>query len=173
MTTNHKDPLSYLNSLISKRGKSGPDGVYLTNLTIVAEANTDYDYKVNYRKCGARTPLIGTNYTDWIELLVNLREDNPQTPQTLPTDSDLVPVDSEAIYQFVPEGGMLSLNVFMPYLDTQLFEHLVCSTQDMLTYVAGFAGKIPSHIRFSIGYATSKWGDLAESGEVEEYDLSY
>lgn len=173
MTTHHKDPLSYLNFLISKRGKSGPEGIYLTDMTIVAEAAVDYGYKANYGKCGPNSPITGVNYTDWLQLLVNLREDNPQFPHTISADDELVPLDSKAMYQFISEGSSMRLNVFKPYLDAKMFEFLVCSTQDMLSYVADFSGKIPSHIRFSIGYATSRWEDLSDSGEVEEHDLSY
>lgn len=173
MTTNYKDPQSYLNEMVSKRGKSGPEGVYLTNLTVVAEAETDYGYKVNFGKCGHGTPPSGVEYMDWLELLVELREDNPQFPRFLVTNTGLAPWDKTAIYQFLPEGGAISLNVFLPYLDSQMFEYFVCTGQDILTYVSDFIGKFPTHIRYSIGYATSSWEDLVESGEVLEQDFSY
>lgn len=166
MTTNYKDPKTYLESLISKRGKSGSGGVYLTNLTIVAEAESDYGYKANYRRCGSNTPPVGTDLSRWHQVLVNLREDNSQLPFTLNTERLLCCLDDEAIYQFIPEGASMSLNVFLPFLDSKMFEHWVCTTQDMLSYAAGFASKFPSHIRFTIGYATSKWDDLVDSGEV-------
>lgn len=160
MTTNYKDPKSYVDSLVTKRGKSGPDGVYLTNLTVVAEAESDYGYKVNFAGCSSNTPPSDVEYGDWLDLLVQLREDNPQTPQSVHATGE--------VYQFIPEGGYISLNVFVPSLDLQMFEYFVSSSQYALNYVAKFAGKIPTHIRFSIGYATSKWGDLVDSGYVTE-----
>jgi hypothetical protein len=173
MTTNYKDPKAYLSSLISKRGNSGPDGVYVTNLTIVAEADSDYGYKVNFRNCGHLTPPVGLDYVSWVELLVCLRFDNPQTPKVISTEPDLIPLDSTALYQFVPEGGSMSLNVFLPFMDAQMFEYMVSYSQDMLSFAANFAGKVATNVRFNIGYATSKWDDLVESGEVEEQERSF
>lgn len=168
--TNYKDPKTYLSTQVSRRGKSGPCGVYLTNVTIVAEASTDYGYKASFDKCGPHQPPLDISLEDWQDLLVRLRFDNPQVPQTVHTMEEY---DELFNYQFFSEGGYMGLNVFAPSLDTEMFEHLVCSCQDALIFASNFAGKIPTNIRFSIGYASMRWDNLAEEGEVQEQDLSF
>lgn len=139
----------------------------MTNVTIVAEADLDYGYHVSIDKCGPNLPPVGVTLEDWHSLLINLRNDNPQLPYAVVSDED------SAIYQFMPEGGNMSLNVFIPVADTQMAEYLVCQAQDMLAFVANFSGKIPTFVRFSIGYAHSFWHDLEEDGELLEQDLSF
>lgn len=166
MTQNHKDPETYLTQLVAKRGKSGPTGVYLTSVTVVAEAQSDYGYKANIGKSEPLIPPAGIELEDWLYLLVSLRQDNPQIPQVLGPSMGMM-------YQFVPEGGSLSLNVFCPLINVGGLGHMVCFCQDMLQTVADFVCKIPTTIRFSIGYAFKDWENLAIDGEVEELELTY
>lgn len=165
MSHNHKDPKTYLIESVSKRGRSGPDGVYLTNLTVVAESTTDYGYKANILRAAPLTPPVSICYEEWLSLIVKLRTDSVQNPCSIFTD--------EAIYQFLPEGGSISLNVFIPVLDADTFEYFVCFCQDMMECVSEFTGKLALSIRFSIGYCNRTWRDLADDGEVEEQDFSF
>lgn len=165
MTQTYQDPKTYISTLAAKRGKSGIRGVYLTNVTIVAEASTDYGYKVNFSSV---RPLEGPENAvreDWLEVLVAMRADVTQDPQCLSF--------KDGIYQFLPEGNNVSLNVFLPQLEVELFEYHVCLAQDLLQCLASFAGKVATTIRFNIGFVNRSWADLAEVGEVEERELSY
>lgn len=163
--SSYQDPKSYLNNAVTKRGKSGTDGVYLTNVTVVAECSTDYKYKVNTSGVTEFRPPFGLNYEEWLELLVSMRGGFTDTPVHL--------YNGEALFQFMPDGGSISLNVFIPCLNSDVFEVYVQECQEMLQLICDFSGKLPTFIRFSIGYAFRKWGTLVEEGEVQEYDLSF
>lgn len=166
MTQNHKDPETYLTQLVTKHGKSGPTGIYLTSVTVIAEAQSDYGYKANISRSGPLLPPAGVRLEDWLYLLVSLRQDDPQVPRVLGPFTG-------TMYQFVPEGGNVSLNVFCPLVDTESLSHMVCFCQDMLQTVTDFVHKIPTTIKFFIGYAIKDWRDLAVDGEVEEFELTY
>lgn len=160
-----QDPKNYLNSAVSNRGKSSLTGVYLTNLTVVVDASTDYGYKVNCQGVGPNDPPAPLSLSNWHHFLVNLRCNNTQQPQSFSTP--------EATYQFLMEGPELSLNVFMPTLSSDTFEYHVEASQALLQFVCNFTGHIASHVRFSIGYCVRSWEDLVEEGEAEERDLAY
>jgi hypothetical protein len=162
----HKDPVTYLNEAVIKRGKSGPDGVYLHSITVVAEALADYDYKVSYGP--AATVLEGppdVNIYDWNSLLVSVRANHRQLSHELHLRDFLL--------QFLVEGGTLNLNVFFPVVETASFPYTILYCQDILRCVADFAGKIPASIRFNIGLAHKSWEDMVEEGEAEETDLNF
>lgn len=164
MSHNHQDPKTFLNKAIASRGRSGAEGAYLTNLTIVAEGNVDYGYRANVMRTQAFYPPFPFNLEEWLKLLVTLRN-NLSTPIHITTD--------EATFQFIPDGGQISLNVFIPSITTDTFEIYVLQCQDMLQYVCNFAGKIPVSIRFSIGYALKAWCSMVEDGEAEEQDFTF
>lgn len=167
MAQNYRDPLSYLNEAVTKRGKSGPDGVYLHNVTVVAESTSDYNYKVSYG--GLITPLLnpsGVEWEDWATLLITLRS----YPRIL---SKQLSFHDNSIWQFLPEGNLLSMNVFLPEVNIAAFSYKLKQAQDALVCLADFASKVPGNIRFNIGVVTKSWRDMAEQGEVEEMDLSY
>lgn len=163
--SSYQDPKSYLNNAVTKRGKSGTDGVFLTNVTVVAECSTDYGYKVNTSGVTPLNPPFGVCYDSWLELLVSLRSNFPDTPEHVITE--------EISLQFVPDGGSISLNVYLPVLNSDVFEVYVKECQETLALVCDFSGKLPTFIRFSIGYAFRRWDTLEEEGEVEGQDLSF
>lgn len=167
MTQTYKNPIDYLNDAVTKRGKSGPDGVYLTNLTVVAEAKVDYNQKLSYGPgVLAQNPPPDTNYEDWLRVLVDIRSDYRALSQE-------VAMMDNTILQFIPEGNFLNLNVFLPTIETQGFPYMLVLCQDALKCVADFASKIPNSIRFNIGVACKSWGDMVEEGEAVETDLNY
>lgn len=167
MTQNYRDPVSFLNESVTKRGKSGPDGVYLHNVTVVAESESDYGYKTFYGNPVTPTSApVGMDEGDWSSLLIKLRSDSRSLSQQ-------VSVYDNSVWQFLPEGGTLSMNVFFPVVNISTFPHRVKQAQETLLCLADFASKVPGNIRFSIGIVTKSWRDMAEQGEVEEMDLSY
>ena len=170
MSHNYQDPKAYLNNAVTKRGKSGAEGVYLTNVTVVADCGTDYGYKTNTQGTALLSPPFPFDYEGWLSLLVSMRGSPIDEPVHLTTD--------DAMFQFLPEGGNISLNVFIPSINSDVFEVYVSECQDMLQFVGDFAGKIPTFVRFSFGYAFRSWDTLVGEGEVQatdypEHDLSY
>ena len=165
MTQTYKDPQSYLDSAVSKRGKSGSFGVYLSNVTVVAEANTDYGYKAFTPAGDILCPMFPVEEGKWFELLVTLRSQRVQKQCTL--------LNGSQVYQFLPEGGYMGLNIFLPEVFTRSFQHEVLVAQNTLSEVSNFVGKLPSTIRFNIGVAWKDWEDMVESGEAEEVEYSY
>jgi hypothetical protein len=73
----------------------------------------------------------------------------------------------------MPEGPNLSLNVFMPVLYAEHFSWNVSFYQELLKWVGDFVGKVPTHIRFNIGYSTRSWEDLVRTEDVREMDLNF
>jgi hypothetical protein len=168
MAQNYRDPLTYLNETVTKRGKSGPDGVYLYNVTVVAEAASDYNYRVSYGNPVRPTvPPEGLDWVEWASLLISLRSDVRTLSHELLFSTD------KSVWQFLPEGNSLSMNVFLPVTDISIFPYLLKQAQDTLICAADFATKVPDSIRFNIGVVTKSWVDMAEQGEVKEMDLSY
>lgn len=170
MSHNYQDPKAYLNSAVTKRGKSGAEGVSLTNIAVVADCSVDYGYKANITGTSLFNPPFPFMYEEWLTLLVSMRGNQVDTPFHLTTD--------EATFQFIPDGGYISLNVFIPSVNSDIFEIYVSQCQGLLQFIADFAGKLPTFVRFSIGYAFRRWNALAEEGEVQareypEQDLSF
>jgi len=170
MSQNYRDPFTYLNEAVSKRGKSGHEGVYLANVTVVAEAEEDYGYKNPDMGPGFRSheSLVSQREFDsqqWLELLVSLRSQTQEKSHCIQR--------GDRTFQFLPEGGNLSLNVFLPEVFCASFDFDVAYCQSLLRIVARFCGKIPTTIRFNIGLAHRFWSDLVENDEVQEMDLNY
>lgn len=167
MSQNYKDPKTYLSDSITKRGKSGPEGVYLTSVTVVAESCHDYGYELPFQPCSPITPPQGVDQFDWYSALVRLRGDHLQFPVHIRTEI------YDQFLQFIPEGGVLSLSVNLPKIEAEHFGGVVSYCQDILNVASNFTSKLPTHVRFSIGYAHRLWEEMAESGEVEEQDFTY
>jgi hypothetical protein len=45
--------------------------------------------------------------------------------------------------------------------------------QQLVREVAQFAGKTPTHLRFTIGAASMEWDDLVERGCAREVDIGF
>lgn len=168
MAQTYRDPITYLNEAVTRRGKSGPDGVYLQNVTVVAEASSDFNLNLSYGV--PVSPVMPPSYCkveDWNQLLVNLRWDLRSLSHTLNIPEDGL------ILQFLPEGNILGMNVFVPQVNTSDFPYTLQMAQDTLVCAADFTSKVAGNIRFSIGIATKSWGDMVEEGDVEERDLNF
>ena len=168
MTQTYQDPVSYLNEVINKRGRSTHNGVYLTNVTVVCEASSDYGYKEfppSPDPCKVREFYNHFDEIDWLKLLVSLRSQKLEQPEHISKRG--------YICQFMPEGPNLSLNVFMPVLYAEHFSWSVSFYQELLKWVGDFVGKVPTYIRFNIGYSTRSWEDLVRTEDVREMDLNF
>lgn len=168
MAQTYKDPLTYLNEAVTRRGKSGPDGVYLQNITVVAEASGDYDCNVFYGP--AVSPIVppGSFPLDqWNSLLVNLRWDLRSLSQSFWLS------EIEGVFQILTEGNRVDMNVFLPSTDVQEFSYYLQMAQDTLVCIADFTSRVAGTIRFNIGIATKSWSEMVEEGDVEERDLSF
>lgn len=165
MSQTYKNPLDYLNDAVTKRGRSGPDGVYLTNVTVVAESSTDYGYKVSTDRITPLVPPANIPPEEWSWLLVSLRSDYRAL--------DFVLNHGNMLSQLLVEGNQLSMNVFAPNIRVESFPYLILSSQEMLKCLADFSGKLPSTIRFNLGVVTKTWDEMVESGEAQEVELSF
>jgi hypothetical protein len=174
MANTYKDPFEYLNDLILKRGKSGKNSVYVTNVTVVVDSQVDYDYKVPSPGFDLLDPFPEPLYPDiqciqseWLHLLVSMRDKYEHESYTI--------LLKDRLYQLIPEGQQLSMNVFVPRLFANHFKYEVLHSQEMLNKVATFLGSTATTIRFNIGLASKTWEELTEEGEVtyREVDLSY
>lgn len=157
----------HLNNLLNETGVSGVQGVYANNVSLTVSVDHDFGYKVNVTRCSSMYPpsIFGEEIFPWIQFLVNLRDN----PRQLPRDIKF----QDGILQIFTEGCTLNANVFMPYLNSEMFAYYIVQFQDVLTYASNFAGKEATYITFLLGHVTKSWDVMVASGEAEERDLSY
>ena len=164
------DPNSFLTNLVSKRGKSELFGVYLTGVTVLADANEDYGYDVSVSGIERDIRnLFARDENDWNRLLVETRMNKDELVFPISFHRGVEPV---TVY-FAAEGTEMSCMVFIPTLVVSEFVTEVTFFQILLKKVAQFAGKIPASIRFTIGAASMEWEDLVERGCAREVDIGF
>lgn len=164
------DPNSFLNNLVSKKGRSDLFGVYLTGVNVLADATEEYGYDVSKENIERDiTNMFARDETDWNRLLVETRLDTNEIIFPISFHRGMEPV---TVY-FAVEGNEMSCMVFIPTLVVSEFVTEVTFFQHLLTKVAHFAGKIPSNIRFTLGSVSIEWDDMVGSGHAREVDIGY
>lgn len=164
------DPATYLSNLVSKKGKSDLVGCYLTQVLVSADANEDYCYDVGQRICiDSVTKTSGAEASAWNHFLVQCRLEDNSLSQSFVIDLD----ESVAIFQVITEGNDISALVHMSKVDVDEFPLWVMLFQELLQFVAHFAGKFPTTVRFSIGLALMSWDDMVERGDALERDVAF
>jgi hypothetical protein len=164
------DPNSFLTGLVSKRGKSDLYGVYLTSVNVIADALEDYGYQVSSEKVGSELKtLISKEEQDWNSLLVETRIDEEQIIYPI---SFIRNGEPYTVF-FACEGNEMSCMVFIPTLLVNEFVTEITFFQHLLRYVARFAGKTPTTIRFTLGAVTMEWEDMVNQGHAQEVEMSW
>lgn len=169
---NHKihDPVTFLTNLVTRKGKSDLFGVYLTGVTVSAEATRDYGYEEDRELASQKVKAcFSTDRADWNCLLVETRTD---TTEIVFPISFFVGREPVTVY-FISEDHDMSCLVFIPKLVIDEFASEVTFYQELLKAVASFAGKTPSIVKFTIGVASTDWDDLVERGEAREVDVGF
>jgi hypothetical protein len=170
MSPKLSDPNSFLTNLITKKGKSDRYGVYLTGVNVTAIATEDYGYGVSLERIEKDVQnLFAQDANDWNALLVETRREIEETVFPI---SFIRAREPNTIY-FVVEGSEMSAFVFIPTLVVEEFVVEVTFFQHLLRQVARFAGKTPTHCRFTIGSASMEWDDLVERGCAREVDIGF
>jgi hypothetical protein len=163
------DPVTFLKSSLTKRGKTDPKGVYLTNLVVSAEAEADYGYEKNIAANPAQlVRLAMEEYEFWEKMLISIRK-NPERE----IHQNITGPFGSCIIQFIPEDHDLSCTVFMPRLELGTFDYSVCIFQEFLKEFAKFAGLTPTYVRFNIGVVLYPWAQMVEDGFAEERVIEY
>lgn len=169
---NHKihDPVTFLTNLVTRKGKSDLFGVYLTGVSVSAEAEAEYGYEndrsIAYQKVQA---CFSSDRRDWNSLLVETRIDTNEIVFPISFFRGSEPV---TVY-FIIEDHDMSCLVFIPKLVIDEFASEVTFYQELLKTVASFSGKTPSIVKFTIGVASTDWDDLVERGEALEVDVGF
>ena len=164
------DPNSFLTNLVSRKGKSDLYGVYLTGVSVLAEASEDYGYGVPLEPSLRDVHnLLSREAADWNSLLVETRRNTEEIIHPISFIRGREPI---TVY-FVVEGSEMSAMVFIPTLVVPEFVTEVAFYQHLLIEVALFAGKTPTSIRFTIGAASMEWDDLVEQGCAREVDIGF
>jgi hypothetical protein len=164
------DPNSFLTSLVSKRGKSDLFGVYLTGVTVLADASENYHYDILVPDMERHvSSIIYKEEADWNRLLVETRMNKDELIFPISFHRGVEPV---TVY-FASEGTEMSCMVFIPTLVVSEFVTEVAFFQTLLKEVAEFAGSIPTSIRFTIGAVSMEWDDLVERGCAREVDVGF
>lgn len=164
------DPASFLTNLVSRKGRSDLYGVYLTGVSILADATENYEYDVpleSIERDVERTLIQDSD--DWNRLRVETR---------LSTDEIIFPIsfirgrEPNTVY-FIIEGREMSAMVFIPSLVVEEFVTEVSFYQHLLREIAQFAGKTPTTIRFTLGVASMEWDDMVGQGHAREVDIGF
>ena len=164
------DPNSFLTGLVSKRGKSDLFGVYLTGVNVIADALEDYGYGVSTEIAETELKnLIAREEKDWNRLLVETRTDTEQVIFPISFHRNLEPY---TVY-FASEDHEMSCMVFIPTLLVEEFVTEVTFFQHLLRFVARFAGKNPSTIRFTIGSVSMEWEEMVSQGHAKEVEVGW
>lgn len=170
MTQKFADPHSFLRNLVSRKGRSDLEGVYLTSVSVAADAKADYGYNVpdEYAERSAQS-IIQKDQADWHKLLISIRT-NP--------DDIVYPVSFTYCFQpalviFTSDSSEISCSVTVPSMVLDEFPEEVVIFQKLLRYVAEFAGKVPTTLKFSIGLVTIVWDDMVEYGAAKKVDVGF
>lgn len=164
------DPVNFLTSLVTKKGKSDLYGIYLTGVNIVASAVENYDYSVSLADIERDIQkILAQDANDWNALLVETRR---ETSEIVFPISFIRGREPNTVY-FVIEGHEMSAMVFIPTLVVDEFVTEVTFYQHLLREVATFAGKTCTSIRFTIGAASMEWDELVERGCAQEVDVGF
>jgi len=164
------DPNSFLNNLVSKKGRSDLFGVYLTGVNVLADATEEYGYDVSKEDIERDiTNMFARDENDWNRLLVETRKNNDEIVHPI---SFIRGIEPNTVY-FVVEGHEMSAFVFIPTLVVGEFATEVTFYQHLLREVAKFAGKTCTSVRFTIGAVSMEWDDMVDGGHAREVDIGY
>lgn len=164
------DPNSFLTTLVSKRGKSDLYGVYLTGVNVLADATEDYGYCQDPDKVEREVhTLMSREGKDWNSLLVETRLDEEQIIFPI---SFLRGTEPYTVF-FAVEGHEMSCMVFIPTLVVGEFVTEVTFFQCLLRFVAKFAGKTPTTIRFTLGAVSMEWDEMVHQGYAQEVEVGW
>lgn len=163
------DPNQFVQSLVSRKGKSDLFGVHLTGVNVLANAEENYDYEVNDTVISQELEnILFRERNDWNQLLVDIRQDYEQIVFPI---SFLKGREPYTVF-FATEDRHMSCMVFIPSLIATEFPQEVVFFQQLLRYVADFAGKVPTTIRFTLGCVTIEWTEMVGRGEAREVTIT-
>ncbi len=164
------DPLNFLTNLLTSKGKSDLHGIHLVGVSLLAEANQDYEYDVSQGLASSEVfQLLSRESVEWNELLVATRIDVHETVYPISFLRQREPI---TVY-FLTEGIEMSAMVFIPTLTISEFATEVTFYQHLLREVALFAGKTPTSIRFTICAVSMEWDEVVERGCAREVDIGF
>jgi len=170
MAQKYTDPQTFLKNLVVKKGKSDLLGVYLTGVTVLADAVNDYGYDYSQEWVAKNVETLQRKEeASWNKLLVETRKNTDDIVHTL-TFSRL---DESITMYFIVEGHEMSAMVFIPTLLVNEFVSEIAFYNQLLTEVAAFAGKTPTSVKFTLGAALMDWDDLVEQGCAREVDVGF
>jgi len=162
------DPYSFLQKLVTHKGKSDVDGVVLTGVSVQADALEDYKYfDPSWNIQRDLRSLFDKDRSDWDRLLVDTRKNEVEIVHPISFVQGTEPI---TVY-FITEGHFMSAMVFLPSLMLDEFQYEVVLFQRMLREVASFADKAPDSLKFVIGVAIAGWEDLVEQGHAQEIEI--
>lgn len=177
MSNSANDPVLYLKSLVSKKGKSFSNGVYYTNPSVSVDANWDCpSYVIEQTRINRLVQDFFLGFFDgeedeswrnlWNSVLVSLRLSDEEV------DIHSI-VAKDHLLEFISEDNDLTLKITVPHLDVPQFASEVLFYLGVLKRVAQFACKTPIGLRFSIGIASLDWDDVVGLGGARKVDVSF
>jgi hypothetical protein len=164
------DPVNFLTTLVSRKGKSDLYGVYLTGVNILANAVEDYGYEKDHALLERDVQnLFAQDENAWNHFLVETRRNTEEIVHPI---SFIRGREPNTVY-FLSEGREMSAMIFIPTLVVEEFVTEVTFFQHLLCSVANFAGKTPTTIRFVLGSVSMEWDELVERGCAREVDIGF
>lgn len=164
------DPVLFLQNLVIKKGRSDTEGVYLTNVTVVASAQEDYNYEYDTIQVEQDLENMWQQQSEWHTLLYKIKK-YEKVCQNITFPYGISP--DKATAMFFNVDGDLSLHVFIPELDASDFTYDVIYFTSLLQDMAQYSSKTCSTVKFTIGYCLLGWEDMVRRGEAQEMDVAY
>jgi hypothetical protein len=144
--------------------------VYLTGVSILADATEDYGYNVSLAETERQVErTFIEEEDDWNRLRVETRRN---VNEIIFPISFLRGREPNTVY-FVVEGNEISAMVFIPTLVVDEFATEVTFFQALLRDIASFAGKTPTTIRFTLGAVSMEWDEVVDSGHARQVDIGF
>jgi len=164
------DPVTFLKNLVSRKGRSDREGVYLTGVNVAADGSTDYDYDVCPIKIESNIDNLWAREENlWNSLLVNIR----RRPEELSHSITFSHSGEDVTVYYLTEDHDASALVFIPKLEVSDFVYEVTFHQRLLQRVAEFAGKTPNTLKFILGAAFLSWDEMVDEGYAQEVDVGF
>lgn len=144
------DPSTYLQNSLKTRGKSGKDGVYLTNVTAICSATETFD---GYPKV---SPAWKSRvYQDtWKSLVYDVL--NGKSPSVSGKELGQCFGYFSSLH-FIVEDTDISCTAYLPFANLDSIQGNVVNLQDLLRTVASMTHLTPTTARIHIGRAQVSW----------------
>lgn len=170
MSVKLTDPLTFLENLLSRKGRSDLYGIYLSGVSIIASPTENYDY--DFSEDAFLSEVDNTFKSDaaeWNQVLIDILRQREEIVHPI---SFLRNREPNTVY-FIVENNTISAMVFIPTTTLDCFASEVTFYQVLLKEICRFTKKTPGTLRFTLGSVSMDWEETVQRGYAEEVDVGF